>query len=204
MDNSQGKQSLTVSRYCFGTGPATFSTSKQPMQKGVVSQLTNPKSHRTLKVAGGSAMKGIRYILAILAIGILGLGGCEYTYPFEEEPNNSPTDATFVRNQIVKGQIHISTDMDYWKINLGTVTRSSEVKLTHLSEDLKIMAFGYDINDNQITLDGSNNYLNSDNDGTENESIRISNDDVVILFVCVEASEHRGLPGSYWLEHYNY
>lgn len=203
MDNSQGKQSLTVSRYCFGTGQATFSTSKQPMQNGVVSQLTNPKSHRKLKVAGGSAMKGIKYILAILAIVflVIGLGGCEYTYPFEEEPNNTPSDATFVRNQIVKGQIHVATDLDYWEINLGTIVRSSEVKLTHLSEDFKIMAFGYDVNDNQITLDGSNNYLNSDNDGTENELILISNDDVVTLFVCVEASDRRGLPGTYWLEH---
>ena len=43
-------------------------------------------------------MKRINHVLAVLigCLLLVGLMGCEYTYPYEEEPNNSPSEATFI------------------------------------------------------------------------------------------------------------
>jgi len=128
--------------------------------------------------------------------------GCEYTYPYEEEPNNSPSEATFMSNNITKGQIHIASDMDYWEINLPPISSWAKVMLHHLTADLKIMVLCFDGSGNQIVLSGSDiAYLNSDEEGTNDEEIVISKNQTRRILVCVEASERSGSVGSYWLEY---
>jgi hypothetical protein len=148
-------------------------------------------------------MKRINHILGVLlgCLLLVGLLGCEYTYPFEEEPNNTPDTATLMRNNITKGQIHIPSDMDYWTINIGPISSWAKVMLHHLSEDLKLMVIGYDGSSNAITLNGSDYYLNSDAEGTADEEIVISNNLIRTIVVCVEASDRRNLAGTYWLEY---
>lgn len=209
MDNSQGKQSLTVSRYCFGTGPATFNTSKQPMQNGVVSLLTNPKSHRKLKVAGGSAMKGIKYILAILAIGFLSLGllGCELPTVYESEPNNSMQNADEILFSIHKGEIYGVGDMDYWVLNVPGDGATHTFTLSNMFTDLQLMLYVCDFWDTIIDsadLGGRANPSSNFQTGTTNEQITFSTSTARRLFLLVQESGDTSLvneTGPYWLSH---
>lgn len=191
MDNSQGKQSLTVSRYCFGTGPATFSTSKQPMQNGVVSLLTNPKSHRKLKVAGGSAMKGSTKILLLLFICIM-LASCEDFYISETEPNDSFETANPMVASTVKGRISVAGDKDYWKLRVNQ-GEMYYFKLDGLEDDLQLAIYQFSLSN--TTWDPSLVYVayHIDHSGTQVEDkTLIPNEDMWLQFLVEGSGDNDG------------
>lgn len=147
-------------------------------------------------------MKRINHALGLLLLVILvGFTGCEYTYPFEEEPNNSPEDATFMSNSITKGQIHIVSDRDYWEINLPPISSWAKVMLHHLKSDLQLMVMCFDGAGDPIVLNDPDYFLISDEEETSDEEITISKNETRSILVCVEAGDGYIAPGSYWLEY---
>nr|WP_321296022.1 hypothetical protein [uncultured Sphaerochaeta sp.] len=152
-------------------------------------------------------MKGIRYILAILAIGILGLGGCELPSVYESESNNSIQDADEILFSVHKGEIFGAGDMDYWVLNVPGDGAVHTFTLSNMFTDLQLMLYVCDYSDTIIDpadLGGRANPSSNFQTGTTNEQITFSTTTGRRLFLLVQESGDTSLvneTGPYWLSH---
>lgn len=109
----------------------------------MVYQMTNSKSHRKLKLAGGSAMKGIIRIL-LLSIFCTILASCDDFYISETEPNDSFETANPIVASTVKGSISVAGDKDYWKIRVNQ-GETYYFELSGLEDDLQLIFYPFSL-----------------------------------------------------------
>lgn len=154
----------------------------------MVSQLTNSKSHRKLKVAGGSAMKGsIRILLLLVFIALL--AGCEDFYISETEPNDSFETANPIVATTVKGSISVAGDKDYWKIRVNQGERYY-FKLSGLEDDLQLANYPFSLSNTtwDFTKMTTLAILHDNADGTGDEGFSYTPSADLWLQLLVEGS----------------